>query len=726
MTDAAERPDEPLIAVPEAGTIGAACDLVRAIFDNAPDGMITVDADGRIATCNLAAARLFGYRADEVVGEPLSMLVPEQDRAGAGVRGLPVGAPGHAAATPAREVTGRRRDGSTFPLDMAASSFLLGAERFGLVTVRDVTRRRLTEDALQEAEERLADMTANLPVIVFQRVMRPDGSVHHPYVSHSVETLLGLSVDEVMTDPDGLLSKTGAADRERVLAALRRSAETLELMEEEYAVTGSAGAVTWIRAVSRPRILENGDVLWDGVAVDVTSQKRDTERLAHLAYRDPLTGVLTRVGLNDRFDPARARAAQEGTPLAVLSVGLDRMGLINDTLGHAIGDELLRAVAKRIQSHLDDDDALARPGGNTFAVLAGGCRDRAAVTAKAERILNGFATPFQVRERSLEVAAAVGVALYPRDGDAADALLMNAGTALRRAREHGPGTCLWFAEEMNSRVLQVQVLESRLRRALKNDEFVPYYQPQVDMRTGIVIGMEAVARWSHARLGMIPPEEFIEVAEDAGLIGDLGGRILRRACAQNRAWQDAGLDPPPVAVNVSGRQFGRPRTVLRMVEEALADTGLDPAQLEVELTESSLMTRPAEAVDVLTRLADIGVSAAIDDFGTGYSSLSHLKQFPIAKLKIDRSFVMDILADGSDAAIVDAVIAMARALHMTVVAEGVEEREQFTYLQSRGCDHMQGLLFSPPLTADEMELLLREGRRLTPERGVAMPRPGGP
>jgi EAL domain-containing protein (putative c-di-GMP-specific phosphodiesterase class I) len=321
-------------------------------------------------------------------------------------------------------------------------------------------------------------------------------------------------------------------------------------------------------------------------------------------------------------------------------------------------------------------------------------------------------TSVSVQGEEFDISVSAGVALFPGDGEEAEDLIRDAEAALQRAKGQGPAILQFFTREMNSGAAKTLSLQSRLRRAIEQGEFVPYFQPQVDLGSGLVVGMEALVRWQSPDLGMVSPAEFIPVAEESGLIDGICEIMLHRCTRQNKAWQDLGLPPIPVAVNVSGRQFQSARRLIQTLEQSLAQSGLDPRYLEVELTESSAMRDADNAIAVVQTLKDMGVNCSIDDFGTGYSSLSVLKRFPISKLKIDRSFVMDIITDPNDAAIVDAIVAMAKALKMKVVAEGVEHVQHLEFLRALGCDQMQGYLFSRPLPPDDMGALMRAGRRL--------------
>jgi diguanylate cyclase (GGDEF)-like protein len=441
--------------------------------------------------------------------------------------------------------------------------------------------------------------------------------------------------------------------------------------------------------------------------------EQDLERLVaertserdHLTYYDPSTGLPNRALFEDRLTRALSRAERGNLPLAVVVYSLDRLRAINETLGYVNGDEALRAVAGRLSAALSGDDTVARWGGNEFAVLLTQIRGTEDVVTAVRAMRDSMKTPVRVGEHELSVTVSAGISMHPHDGRDAHGLLRNAVAALRRAKEQGGGDHQFYAAGMNLKALRRLTLESGLRRAVENGELVLHYQPQVDTATGRVVGLEALARWAHPEHGVIPPAEFIPLAEETGLIIPLGEWVLRRACSQARSWQAEGFDPLPVAVNLSVRQFRR-RDLPELVSRVLDETGLPPSCLRLELTESCVMEDAVFAAGVLRELKEEGVGLSIDDFGTGYSSLSYLKRLPVDELKIDRSFVRDATNNEDDAAIVAAVVLLARTLRLQVVAEGVETEEQVKLLRSLGCRRAQGFLFSRPLPAGEVRGLL--------------------
>ncbi len=450
-------------------------------------------------------------------------------------------------------------------------------------------------------------------------------------------------------------------------------------------------------------------VLLAGTLLDVTDRTRAEREIHHLAYYDSLTGLANRTLLHDRLQQAIILANRNNTKVGVLMLDLDRFKGVNESLGYSAGDELLQIVAQRLQGNMRKSDTLARIGGDEFVVVLGGLSVDEGVSSAADKLLSIISRPFHIYEQELFLTASIGVAVYPADGNDAQTLLKHADLAMYQAKDMDRNNFQYFSTDLNIRVMERVMLESSLRRSLERNELQLLYQPQVDATLGKVIGFEALLRWYHPVLGMIAPDKFIPLAEETGLIHPIGEWVIRTACKQNKVWQDAGLSLVKVAVNLSGKQF---KTKLdQLVSEILSETGLAASWLELELTESTLMHNAAANQELLLALSGMGCSLSIDDFGTGYSSLAYLKNFPLGRLKIDRSFVRDITTNPDDMAIAKIIIDMAQTLKMDVTAEGVEDRQQMELLQGIGCCEMQGYLFSKPVTADAAGAILRNGIR---------------
>jgi diguanylate cyclase (GGDEF)-like protein/PAS domain S-box-containing protein len=463
--------------------------------------------------------------------------------------------------------------------------------------------------------------------------------------------------------------------------------------------------------VSSTPIMDQGELLGAVVMVtDISERARYMAQIERKSNFDDLTGLPNRNLLNDRLRQAIDRSRQDKSLLAILVINLNHFRNIIDSLGHASGDEVLHAVAQRLTALEGETDTLARAGGDEF-VWSIEIRNEDQAAMAARNALDALTEPLQIAGREVFISASIGIGIYPRDGEDGDTLLKNATTAMHRAKKMVDQRYNFYATEMNARSLERLDMENALRRALDNEELILYYQPQVDLTTGEVIGAETLVRWRHPQRGMVPPNEFVPLAEVTGMIVPIGEWVLRTACTQNRKWQEAGLPPITVAVNISARQLDA-YDIAWLADQVLSETGLDPRYLELELTESMIMSDPDAFIKSTRRLKEMGASLSVDDFGTGYSSLNHLKRFAINRLKIDQSFVRDITYDPNAAAITLAIMALARSLKMYTIAEGVETAAQLAFLRRQGCNEIQGYYFSRPLPPAEFEALLREGRRL--------------
>ena len=444
---------------------------------------------------------------------------------------------------------------------------------------------------------------------------------------------------------------------------------------------------------------------------DISEKKQTEERIHHLAHYDIVTGLKNRAAFHDQLAKQISYADRQKHKLALLYLDLDNFKLINDASGHPVGDQLLKHIATRIKSMIREEDTIARLGGDEFVILLVDINNSKDAAVVAEKVLLEMAKPILLEHTEVVVTGSVGISTYPMDGHDADVLLKNADVAMYRAKEKGRNNFQFYTAEMNDQAEERLKLESDMRKALQRNEFILHFQPQVNLETGRIIGCEALVRWQHPERGLIPPNIFIPVAEESGLIRQLGEWVLYTACMQQKKWHQTELYSICMAVNISGRQFISQQLIFE-IKKIIADTEIDPNKLELELTESTIMENVEENITVLQKLHDMGVQLSIDDFGTGYSSMAYLKRFPIDKLKIDQSFVRDIVTDEDDAAIVNATTALGHNLHMQVIAEGVETQEQLQFLKNNGCDEIQGYYFSRPVTADEFTELLRKETNL--------------
>lgn len=466
-----------------------------------------------------------------------------------------------------------------------------------------------------------------------------------------------------------------------------------------------------ILAAQVGRIYENGKLYAEihrhaaELEKEIAERKAAADHIQYLANHDYLTDLPNRVLLEDLLSQALANARRNQTMVALLFFDLDRFKTINDSLGHHVGDLLLQAVAKRLKDCLRSADIVARLGGDEFVIVIPNINEINQAARVADKILESMRPPYMVDGQELTMTPSIGISVYPHDGEVIATLIKNADAAMYHAKEIGRNNYQFFTHSMNTSALERLSLENSLRRALEREEFLLHYQPQVDLESGRTIATEALIRWRHPELGMIPPAKFIPIAEDSGLIIALGEWVLREACLQNKQWQQAGLAAIPVAINLSALQF-RQKNFQEIISTTLQQTGLDPHYLELELTESILLQNTEITTSTLQALKAIGLQLSIDDFGTGYSSLSYLKRLPIDKLKIDRSFVQDISTDPDDAAISSAIISMAHKLRLKVIAEGVETEAQLAFLKAKSCDEVQGYYFSRPLDPEAMITLL--------------------
>ena len=456
----------------------------------------------------------------------------------------------------------------------------------------------------------------------------------------------------------------------------------------------------------------------DKLRQDLEERKRVEQSIRHMAHHDALTGLPNRTLFRDRLTHAMAQADRYHQILAVLFLDLDRFKAINDTLGHNVGDQLLKIAAERLRSCVRDCDTVARLGGDEFTIIVDDIVEVQDAAVVAQKILDTIAQPFNLHGHEVFVSVSIGLTLYPNDDENADNLLRNADAAMYRAKEYGRNNYQFYVADMNVKARERLMLESQLRRALDRNEFALYYQPRVDLFSGRVIGAEALLRWRHPDMGLVPPVQFIPILEETGMIIPVGEWVLQQASRQNRAWQDLGLPPIRMAVNLSVRQFIQ-KELADSILAILERVGLAPEYLELEITEDLLLEHNQTNIATLTKLRNRGIHISIDDFGTGYSSLSYLKRLPIDTLKIDQSFLRDIENDPDNKAITSAIIAMAASLHLNVLAEGVETEEQLAFLRAQGCNEIQGFSFSQPLTAEEFQHLLVDGRQMRLLQGLS-------
>jgi diguanylate cyclase (GGDEF)-like protein/PAS domain S-box-containing protein len=557
-------------------------------------------------------------------------------------------------------------------------------------TVQDITERKQAEEQLELAGKVFESSGEAIVITDSQRRIVSVNPAYTAITGYPREEVVGRTLQDMTPDLRGWERERGIWEEVERSAFWqgetwdrRRNGETYPKWLTVSAVRDKSGQV----------------VNFIEIFSDISERKEREERVRHLAHHDFLTDLPNRMLLSDRITQAISLAQRNDAQVAVLFLDLDRFKNVNDSLGHTIGDKLLQEVARRLRACVRATDTVSRLGGDEFVILVPGVPDAGDVAVMAQKVLEVVSEPYSIESHELISSPSIGIAVYPTDGPDVEALLRNADAAMYHAKESGRKNYQFFTPDMNARAVERLSMERSLRRALERGELQLHYQPQYEIATGRIVGMEALVRWEHPDMGLVSPGRFMPFAEESGLILPIGEWVLQEACRQNRAWQEAGLPHVRVAVNISAVQFRQPGFA-DSVQRALAHTGLAACYLELEVTESVIMHDAERVTQALALLKQLGLELAIDDFGTGYSSLSYLKRFPIDRLKIDQSFVRDLTTDRDDAAITSAIIALTRNLGLKTIAEGVETREQLEFLRAHGCDEVQGFLFSRPVETD--------------------------
>jgi diguanylate cyclase (GGDEF)-like protein/PAS domain S-box-containing protein len=671
---------------------------VRGAFDYAAIGMALVAPNGRWLKVNQALCGIVGYSAQEMLGLTYHDITHPDDLAmiSAHATKLLVGE----IATYEIEKRYVHKLGHNVHVFLSMSLVRDGndAPLYFICQVQDISARKATEAALFAEQER-ARVTLNS---IGDAVLTTDMAGNITYLNVVAEKMTGWAQEEAAGRP--------LAEVFHIVDHLTRQAaqNPAEMALAENKTVGMAAGVVLIRRDGSEVGIEDSaapihdrDGKVSGAVLvfhDVTRSRELAEKMAHLAHHDALTDLPNRVLVNERLTQAIALARRYGRKAAVLFLDVDRFKHVNDSLGHAMGDKLLLSVAGRLLACVRVTDTVSRQGGDEFLVLLPDIERSQDAARFAAKILTVLALPHRIDGQELHVTMSIGIGLYPENGQDVDTVIKSADTAMYYAKENGRNNYQFFAQDMNTRVVERLATEGSLRGALERGEFSLHYQPKINLESGALIGTEALIRWLHPIRGTILPEQFIAIAEDCGLITPIGNWVLREACRQARAWEDAGVEATPMAVNISAVQF-RQKDFLEDVRSILTETGLEPRCLELELTESVLMQDAESTGRTLQALKVMGVQLAVDDFGTGYSSLSYLTQFPIDTLKIDQSFVHKMLLNSNDASIISAVISMGENLNQRVIAEGVETEAQLRFLQARRCNEGQGNYFSHPLNA---------------------------
>lgn len=673
----------------------------RTLLDRTTDCVVLVALpEGTISDANAALGQLLGESTEALIGRPLVSLglgdavdVLETLRREAQAGAAMAEAPAHS------DVTEFRRGDRSIWLELSYRLAVLDGRSYGVIVGRDVTERKLAQDmadALLAEKEALLDnalvgiaMVRNRRIVLCNRRLEeifgyPPGGMN----GHSTR---------IIYESDEAFQQVGA----EAYACLHRGAS----FSASQRMARADGSTFWGELAGRSIDPERPDEGSIWIVSDITQRKQAQERAEFLSYHDALTGLPNQLLLKDRLQQAIAFSNASGTKLALLILDLDRFKTINDFLGHNAGDRLLVEVAGRLGKRVRSADTVSRQGGDEFYLLLTNLAEPDAIVTFLGELMDSMQQPYVIEGQELTTSASVGIAIYPEDGADFDTLLKKADMAMYRAKDAGRNAYRFFNQEMNEDAVEQITMHAGLWRAVEAEQFVLHYQPQFDLAGGRLVGAEALVRWNHPDLGLVSPGRFIPVAEETGLIVQIGDWVLREACREAARWRDAGMSGLVVAVNLSAVQFKR-GDIEKSVIRALDETGLDPAQLELELTESILIRDSENVLSAVKQLKHMGIKLSIDDFGTGYSSLSYLKRFEVDKLKIDQTFVRDLVSNAEDAAIVRAIIQMAHSLGLKTIAEGVETQPVLDVLRSFGCDEVQGFWCGRPIPAEDFMAFL--------------------
>ena len=660
--------------------------------ERAGDVIVILDGAGTMISVSPSIRQILGYEPDEITGRPFATLFAEASAEQA-IRF--VESDSETLHRHRLRLAGTRGDGELVQLELSIVRYTDGDARMA------AQLRPIAE--LMEIEKRLAYVTRRHRLL-FDRnlagIFRADLAGKIVDCNDAYAVMLGFGGREELV-PLGLVDP--AIDQEERAEIYRRVEELGELTRIETSAKQKDGTPIWILQ-NLTLVQDSGRQFVEGTAFDITAHKLAEERVEYHSYHDNLTGLPNTELLEEKVAKAFISARKSGRRAAVMLLDLDQFKAINDTRGHAVGNQVLQLVAYRLQKALRHEDAVSRLGGDKFTILAASLPTSRDAEAVVEKVLRTVSQPFLVDGHELYMTGSIGIAIYPEDGEDFDSLLRKADIAMYRAKDLGRNTHVFCAQARSDEVVDQMTIENDLRRALERDEFRLHFQPQIDSLTGSIVGVEALIRWNHPTRGLVQPNDFIPVAERSRLIVAIGEWVLRESCSHAAKWQ--ALRPSlRVSVNLAPRQFHE-KDFDKTVASILHESGLRPDLLELEITEGAAMQNPDQALDTLKTLKKMGVRISIDDFGTGYSSLAYLSRFPIDSLKIDQGFVRDIGTAGTGAAIIAAVIALAHQLNLTVVAEGVETEVQHSFLKDHACEQMQGFLFSHPITATKLQILL--------------------
>ncbi|HEY4382341.1 MAG TPA: EAL domain-containing protein [Acidobacteriaceae bacterium] len=673
----------------------------RLLFESNPIPMWVFDRRTlQFVAVNEAAIQQYGFSEQEFLERTIAEIRPEEDIPEL-IRDVSTRVVGLQNPGVWRH---RKKGGAIIDVEIASHPIKFRGVECMLVAAHDVTERKRAEDAVRRAEEKYRGFFEDAVVGIFQAT--PDGQLTsiNPTLAqmHGYDSPEELMAEvhnvaqQLFVDPRGMVEMVHGLTRHGVVRGAEVEVYCRDLSRK------------WVRVNAHAlRDADGNATSYEGTVEDITEHKAAEERVKFLAYYDALTELPHRTLLQDRLENAIAAARHRGEKIALLFLDLDRFKAVNDSYGHSFGDLVLKEIAKRLKECAGEHNTVARVGGDEFLVMLSSVEDEAEAAFEAGQMIEAMSQDFRVLGQSIRMGCSIGVSLFPDHGDDGETLIRNADAAMFSAKDGGRNNVRFFTEAMNAQAVERLTMEKDLRLALEREEFFLLYQPQMDLGSGRVTGLEALIRWQHPELGLILPDRFISIAESNGLILSIGEWVLRTACAQVRNWQEAGFTGVPVAVNVSALQF-RQESFRDIIRRALEESGLGPECLELELTESLLLSNADLTLSVLQELKEMGLKLAIDDFGTGYSSFSYLRHFAVDKLKIDKMFIRDIGAGGGDAAIISAILSLAKSMHLKVIAEGVENEGQMAFLRGQACDQIQGHYFSEPLSASDVAILLRQ------------------
>ena len=590
----------------------------------------------------------------------------------------------------------KAKNGEILDVKISASTFKYDNIRLRISLVKDMRQQLKMEAELLQRKEEFQTLVETAPGMIGSICIQADYTAYIPYVSPNIYEFYSLTPQDVKNSIDPLLKLHHPSDIAKIKKDVFKSIQHMQIWSGQYRVEHPSLGERWVQCTFKPKAQSNGGVIFHGFVIDITEQKENEKQKEFLAFYDPLTKLPNRILTADRIKQAIAQAKRDHTMLAIFFIDLDNFKTINDSIGHHAGDKLIQAVAKRLTTHLRQNDTVSRHGGDEFLLIVTNVTSVCHITKIAKKIIDLFQEPFYVDKYTFSVSASIGISTYPDTGKDYSTLLKEADLAMYKAKEKGKNTFEFSQEGTSIRLLNQLKIQNKIPEGIKQNEFELYYQPQIELSTGKIIGVEALIRWNSKELGFLHPIDFISIAEASGHIIELGAWIIQEACRQGALWQKEGKNIT-IAINISALQFQR-GDLISTITKALSHTQYDPKYLELEITESIMMNNVQSVLADISVLKGLGIRLSIDDFGTGYSSLSYLKRFDVDKLKIDRSFIINILHDNGDKIIVKTIIKMANSLGLKTIAEGVENKQTVDLLKKLGCDEIQGYYYAKPMS----------------------------